>query len=74
MGPQVVWTAGDKSILLWCAFSGAYLGALISKEIDDLSLEPDAPSHAEREDRKQLIDPSKVSFLHAWHLSGCMIC
>ena len=25
---QLVWTGGDKSMALWCAFSGAFLGSV----------------------------------------------
>ena len=39
---QVVWTGGARSILLWCAYTGAYLGALINKEVDPLP-EPGDP-------------------------------
>ncbi|CAL8463974.1 g3509 [Coccomyxa elongata] len=60
-GGQVVWTSGERSILLWCAYTGAYLGALISKEIDPaLEGETEATSTAsEREERKLFIDSSK---------------
>lgn len=74
---QVVWTAGDRSILLWCAYSGAYLGALISREVDP-SLELDTPGHnSEREERKLFIDPSKVQKIsvqsvvaNSWSVTG----
>lgn len=57
---QVVWTSGERSILLWCAYTGAYLGALISKDVDP-ALEGDAEATAsEREERKLFIDSSKV--------------
>ena len=57
---QVVWTGGERSILLWCAYTGAYLGALISKEVDP-ALEGEASSSAsDREERKLFIDPCKV--------------
>lgn len=60
---QVVWTSGERSILLWCAYTGAYLGALISKEVDPaLEGETEPTSTAsEREERKNFIDSSKVS-------------
>eukprot|EP00884_Botryococcus_braunii_P008578 jgi/Botrbrau1/17721/Bobra.0166s0143.1 len=35
---QVVWSSGDKSIALWCAFSGRFLGVLKSGLAPDLSL------------------------------------
>ncbi len=59
---QVVWTSGERSILLWCAYTGAYLGALISKEPDPaLEGETEVTSTtSEREERKSFIDSSKV--------------
>ena len=33
---QVVWTGGARSILLWCAYTGAYVGALINREVEPL--------------------------------------
>ncbi|BDA49078.1 probable type I inositol polyphosphate 5-phosphatase 12 [Coccomyxa sp. Obi] len=60
-GGQVVWTSGERSILLWCAYTGAYLGALISKEADPtLEGETEPTSTAsEREERKLFIDSGK---------------
>lgn len=63
---QVVWTGGARSILLWCAFTGTYLGALISREVDALAEAGDAAVSAqglgpEGQERRLTIDPSKVS-------------
>ena len=61
---QVVWTGGARSILLWCALTGAYLGALISKEVD--AAEPGEAAVSvqgmgpEGQERRPAIDPSKV--------------
>ncbi|KAK9799381.1 hypothetical protein WJX73_007250 [Symbiochloris irregularis] len=45
-GGQVVWTAGDKSLLLWCAFSGLFLGSIHHKD------EPDELDQLQYEGRK----------------------
>jgi hypothetical protein len=72
----VVWTGGERSILLWCAYTGAYLGALISKEVDP-ALEGEATSSAsDREERKLFIDPCKVLLprIPAPLLDTCVLC
>lgn len=67
--PQVVWTAGDKSLLLWCAFSGLFLGSIYHKdepdELDALQYESGRKGHrkdremGEHEEKKR-IDSKKV--------------
>jgi hypothetical protein len=60
----VVWSGSERAILLWCAYSGAYLGALISTE-SELPIDSDQalPAAAEPEDRKHMVDPAKVSVM-----------
>ena len=65
---QVVWSCSDRSLLLWCAHSGAYLGALLHDRdtdalFNDLELPSAAvvpPALAEREERRHFIDASKA--------------
>ena len=63
---QVVWTAGEKSLLLWCAFSGYFLGSIQhGGDSDDPEIPPPGkPGKAgkdegEREEKRH-IDPKKV--------------
>ncbi|KAK9832480.1 hypothetical protein WJX81_000147 [Elliptochloris bilobata] len=64
---QVVWSCSTRSLLLWCARSGAYLGALLrDRDTDalfsDLEMPPAAavpPAVAEREERKHFVDAGK---------------
>ena len=66
---QVVWSCSTRSLLLWCAHSGAFLGALLRERdtdalFSDLEMPPAAavpPAVAEREERKHFVDPGKVS-------------
>jgi hypothetical protein len=63
----VVWSGSERAILLWCAYSGAYLGALISTE-SELPVDSDQAlsAAAEAEDRKHMVDPAKVSAIIAY--------
>ena len=56
---QVVWSGSERAMLLWCAYTGAYLGPLISTETDPLADTDQQQSEAE--DRKHMVDPAKVS-------------
>ena len=64
---QVVWTAGDKSLLLWCAFSGLFLGSIHhggdSEDYDQSQPEGrrgrGAKDNTEHEEKRH-IDPKKV--------------
>lgn len=65
---QVVWSCSTRSLLLWCAHSGAFLGALLRERdtgalFSDLEMPPSTavpPAVAEREERKHFVDPGKV--------------
>lgn len=65
---QVVWSCSTRSLLLWCAHSGAFLGGLLRERdtdalFSDLEMPPSAavpPAVAEREERKHFVDPGKV--------------
>ena len=71
---QVVWTGGARSILLWCAFTGAYLGALISKEVEAAPPPElgDPPAAAAGDERRFVVDPCKVACpcAHGMHAEG----
>lgn len=54
----MVWSASERAKVLWCAYTGAYLGALISTETDPLADTDQQQSEAE--DRKHMVDPAKV--------------
>ena len=62
--PQVVWTAGEKSLLLWCAFSGQYLGSIHHGDSEDYEPPPERSRKPGKEDgereEKRHIDPKKV--------------
>ena len=68
-GLQVVWTAGEKSLHLWCAFSGYFLGSIHHGDGGDDYDNPPPPKHGravreegEREEKRH-IDPKKVRSL-----------
>ena len=70
---QVVWTAGDKSLLLWCAFSGLFLGSIHhggdSEDYDQSQLDGrkgrGAKDNTEHEEKRH-IDPKKVQKFNAY--------
>ena len=57
---QVVWSGSDRAILLWCAYTGAYVGALISTETEPLADAEQQQLAAEAEERKHMVDSAKV--------------
>ena len=57
---QAVWTGSERAILLWCAYTGAYVGALISTETEPLADAEQQQPAAEAEERKHMVDPAKV--------------
>ena len=69
----MVWSCSTRSLLLWCAHSGAYLGALLRERdaealFSDLEMPPAAAvpaAVAEREERKHFVDPGKVELVVA---------
>lgn len=69
----MVWSGSERAILLWCAYSGAYLGALISTE-SELPVDSDQAlsAAAEAEDRKHMVDPAKVGAVITY-VCGCYI-
>lgn len=73
MTVQVAWTSGEKSLLLWCAFSGLFLGSIHHGDADDF--DQGVPGRLRREDgdkeEKRLIDPKKVGLLLSSHLRPC---
>ncbi|CAL5226967.1 g9852 [Coccomyxa viridis] len=58
-GGQVVWSGSERAILLWCAYTGAYVGALISTETEPLADTEQQQPAAEAEERKHMVDPAK---------------
>lgn len=56
-----MWSGSERAILLWCAYTGAYVGALISTEAEPLADAEQQPPAAEAEERKRMVDPAKVS-------------
>lgn len=62
----MVWSGSERAILLWCAYSGAYLGALISIETEPMGDTEAQSAAAEVEERKHMVDPAKVSLLGGW--------
>lgn len=69
----MVWSGSERAILLWCAYSGAYLGALTSTE-SELPVDSDQAlsAAAEAEDRNHMVDPAKVSAVTTYFW-GCYI-
>ncbi len=57
---QVVWSGSERAILLWCAYTGAYVGALISTETEPLADAEQQQPAVEAEERKYMVDPAKV--------------
>ena len=61
---QVVWTGGDKSTSLWCAYSGAFLGTIDrGREVglpESSSFTRDAQSRALADDWTTKINTCKV--------------
>ena len=56
----MVWSGSERAILLWCAYTGAYVGALISTETEPLADAEAQQPAAEAEERKRMVDPAKV--------------
>ena len=56
----MVWSGSERAILLWCAYTGAYVGALISTETEPLADAEQQQPAAEAEERKHMVDPAKV--------------
>ena len=56
----MVWSGSERAILLWCAYTGAYVGALISTETEPLADTEQQQPAAEAEERKHMVDPAKV--------------
>ena len=57
----MVWSGSERAILLWCAYTGAYLGALISTETEPpADADQQQSAAAEVEERKHMVDPAKV--------------
>ena len=58
----MVWSGSERAILLWCAYTGAYLGALISTETEPpADADQQQSAAAEVEERKHMVDPAKVN-------------
>ena len=57
---QVVWSGSERAILLWCAYTGAYVGVLISTEMEPQADVEQQQFAAEAEERKHMVDPAKV--------------
>ena len=62
---QVVWTGGDKSTSLWCAYSGAFLGTIDrGKELglpESSSFSRESQPRSLADDWRAKIDINKVS-------------
>lgn len=70
---QVVWSGSERAILLWCAYTGAYLGALISTETEPpADADQQQSAAAEVEERKHMVDPAKVGLLKSLYERWCV--
>lgn len=70
---QVVWTGGDRSLALWCAYTGAFLGTIPKDkeaglpESQSFAREGGVyaiPKAAVEEQQKHVIDTERVSNFH----------